>query len=67
MMHILHHLVFSFSQCFSFEIMYIRFLTMYKIARENSETNLHYKILGIFLTKKLIPSSSPLCSYSEEL
>ena len=29
-MHILYHLVFSFFQCFSFEIMYIRFLTMYK-------------------------------------
>ena len=58
MMHILHHLVFYFSQCFSFEIMYIRLATMYK-NRENLKKEPPLQILGniplfgIFLTKNL--------------
>ena len=39
MMHILYHLVFCFFQCFSFEIMYIRLLTMYKTERTQTRTS----------------------------
>ena len=49
--------------------MYIRFLTMYKIDRKwtSITKTWEYSSLWNICNKKLIPSGSPLCGYSEEL
>ena len=69
MMYTLHHMVSSFSHCLTFEIMYIRFISVYKKQRDfakRTSTAINYQIIPlfeIFLTK-FISSDNPLSGYS---